>query len=137
MTLALDTNVFVDLIRERRPSVRLRYRAALLAGEALVTSLIVYHELQFGVLLNRDPDVEAGIVTEALRGVVVEPLTENDAVVAAQVRASLKRLGRPIGPYDALIAGQALARGWTLVTSNVREFERVAGLDVRNWAEAS
>jgi tRNA(fMet)-specific endonuclease VapC len=135
VTLALDTSVFVDLVRGRGPTIRGRLDAAILVGETLVTSLIVYHELQFGVAASRDPVGQAQNVADVLEGVDIEPLTENDAVVAAQVRASLKRQGRPIGPYDALIAGQALARGWTLVTSNVREFERVAGLDVRNWAE--
>lgn len=135
MTLALDTNVFVDLIQDRQPSVRRQYRAALLAGEMLVTSLIVYHELQFGVAVSRDPDREEAVVIEALRGVTIEPLTENDAIVTARVRATLKRLGRPIGPYDVLIAGQALARGWTLVTSNVGEFSRVEGLDIQDWSQ--
>jgi tRNA(fMet)-specific endonuclease VapC len=45
----------------------------------------------------------------------------------------LKARGTPIGPYDTLIAGQAMARGLTLVTRNTREFERVVGLSVENW----
>lgn len=53
---------------------------------------------------------------------------------AAEIRARLRRLGRPIGGYDALIAGQARAREWTLVTSNVREFERIEGLKLENWS---
>jgi len=131
---SLDTNVFVDLIRRRQATVRRRYDEAVLADAALVTSLVVYHELQFGIAASHDPTAAALKMGEALRDVVVEPLTEDDVIVAARVRAALKRQGQPIGPYDVLIAGQALARGWTLVTSNVREFERVEGLTVENWA---
>lgn len=101
----------------------------------MVTSLIVFHELQFGVAASHDPAGEALNVEEVLVGVTIEPLNENDALVAASVRAVLKRSGRPIGSYDALIAGQALARGWTLVTSNVGEFSRVEGLQVEDWSQ--
>lgn len=135
MTLALDTNVFVDLIRGRRPIVRQRQDKVVLAGESLVTSLIVLHELQFGIAISQDPAGEALNVAEVLGGVAVEPLNEEDIKVAARLRAALRRQGDPIGPYDALIAGQALARGWTLVTSNVREFERVEGLEIQDWSQ--
>ena len=56
-----------------------------------------------------------------------------DARAAAEIRADLKRKGTPIGPYDVLIAGQSLARGLTVVTANLREFERVEGLKVEDW----
>jgi predicted nucleic acid-binding protein len=56
-----------------------------------------------------------------------------DARAAGAVRAALAAAGAAIGPYDVLIAGQALARGATLVTHNVREFGRVAGLGVEDW----
>lgn len=134
MTLALDTNVFVDLTQGRRPRVQERFIEAALALEPLVTSVIVHHELQFGVFASRDPMIAAQNLADLMRDIVIEPLSEEDVTVAARVRATLKRLGTPVGPYDALIAGQALARGWTLVTSNVREFERVEGLNVEDWA---
>ena len=50
------------------------------------------------------------------------------------MRAELEIVGKPIGAYDVLIAGQARRRGATLVTSNVDEFERVAGLKWEDWA---
>lgn len=134
MIRTLDTNVFIDLIRRRHAEVRRRYDEAVLAEMPLVTSLVVYHELQFGIASSRDPVAAAWKTHLALQDIIVEPLTEDDVIVAARVRAALKRQGRPIGPYDILIAGQALARGWTLVTSNVREFERVEGLRLENWA---
>ncbi|WP_051695425.1 PIN domain-containing protein [Caulobacter sp. UNC358MFTsu5.1] len=135
MSLALDTNVFVDLIRGRKAIIRQRRDRAILAGETLLTSLIVYHELRFGVALSRDPIGEALNVAEVLDGVVIEPLNEDDVTAAATVRAKLRPHGSPVGPYDVLIAGQALARGWTLVTSNARAFSRVEGLDIQDWSQ--
>lgn len=134
MTIALDTNVFIDLMRGRQPLARRRYAEALLGGREFVTSLIVFHELHFGVAAASNGAAEAEAVAAVLRGVPVAALTEDDMIRAAEVRARLKRLGRPIGGYDALIAGQAHARGWTLVTSNVREFDRIEGLAVENWS---
>ena len=58
---------------------------------------------------------------------------KEDAQAAGKVRAMLAASGTPIGPYDVLIAGQALARGLVLVTHNVGEFSRVAGLQVEDW----
>jgi tRNA(fMet)-specific endonuclease VapC len=59
--------------------------------------------------------------------------TTEDARAAAEVRTSLEGRGTPIGSFDTLIAGQALARDLTLVTRNRREFERVDGLRVEDW----
>jgi tRNA(fMet)-specific endonuclease VapC len=65
--------------------------------------------------------------------VVVVGFEEEDAVIAGDLRAELERAGTPIGPYDLLIAAQALRSGSTLVTANVREFRRVPGLAVEDW----
>lgn len=135
VTLSLDTNVFIDLMRWRRPRVRERHKAAILNGETLVASLIVFHELHFGVAASSETSAEERAVGLVLRGISIEAFTEQDMVIAAELRARLKRLGLPIGPYDTLIAGQALARGWTLVTSNLREFERIPGLEIQDWSK--
>jgi tRNA(fMet)-specific endonuclease VapC len=58
----------------------------------------------------------------------------DDALEAGRVRALLASQGRPIGPYDTLIAGQALRHGLVLVTANTREFERVPGLVCEDWS---
>jgi tRNA(fMet)-specific endonuclease VapC len=69
---------------------------------------------------------------DALRFEIVE-FDQEDARRAGEIRAALAKAGAPIGPYDVLIAGQALARSLTLVTHNVREFGRVEGLVVEDW----
>ena len=137
MTLSIDTNVFVEVIRGRRPEVRERFRVACAASQPLVASLIVLHELQYGAALHARPVTQLENVRMALAQVTIEPFNERDMAAVAQVRLALRRLGRPIGPYDLLIAGQALARGWTVVSSNLAEFTRVDGLNVIDWtAEA-
>jgi tRNA(fMet)-specific endonuclease VapC len=62
------------------------------------------------------------------------PFDQDDAAEAGQIRAELERDGRPIGPYDILVAAQARRRGATLITANEREFRRVRGLKSENWA---
>ena len=69
---------------------------------------------------------------DGLRLAVLE-FDKEDARQAGEVRALLAAAGTPIGPYDVLIAGQALARGLVLVTHNVGEFARVAGLQIEDW----
>ena len=133
MTLSLDTNVLVEVVRGAAPIVRERFFGALADERPLVASLIVVHELYLGCELYRDPASELARVRKVLSRVQIEPFDEPDMVSAAKVRATLRRRGQTIGAYDALIAGQALARDWTLVTANKREFDRVDGLNVIDW----
>jgi tRNA(fMet)-specific endonuclease VapC len=61
--------------------------------------------------------------------------SEADAMCAAQIRSVLKKEGRPIGPYDILLAGIAKNRNFTFVTDNISEFTRVEGLNIENWTK--
>ena len=135
MTLSLDTNVVIEIVRDRSPSIRRGFGRALLAETPMVASLIVFHELRYGVSLSARPAIERRAVDTVLDHVVVEPFDILDMEAAAGLRARLRRAGQSIGPYDTLIAGQALARGWTVVTENRREFDRVDGLTVIDWTE--
>ncbi len=136
VTLALDTNVIVDIVRARSSTIRKRFDAAVLGDQRLVTSLVVLHELEFGCRRHPRPDEERARVRFALNDIELEPFDEADMIMAAKVRADLARLGRPVGAYDLLIASQALARDWTLVTANTREFNRIEGLKVIDWTAA-
>jgi tRNA(fMet)-specific endonuclease VapC len=133
VTLSIDANVFIDLIRGRRPQVRERFQLALASAETLVASLIVFHELRYGAAIQARPAAQLNNLRWVLEGIGIEPFDEHDMTMAADIRATLKRRGTPIGPYDVLIAGQALARGWTVVTANNGEFARVEGLTVIDW----
>jgi tRNA(fMet)-specific endonuclease VapC len=123
----------VELMRGALTTVRQRYREADLSGEVLVASLIVYQELLFGAELHRRREAQHESVRRVLTDVEIHPFDEKDMASAATIRADLRVRGAPIGPYDLLIAGQALARGWTLVTANTREFARIEGLNVIDW----
>ena len=67
-------------------------------------------------------------------GIAAHPFTEEDATTAGDLRTTLEAAGTPIGPFDLLIAAQALRRDATLVTANTAEFARVSGLRWQNWA---
>jgi tRNA(fMet)-specific endonuclease VapC len=92
---------------------------------------IVAHELFYGAYRSQRVAENLARV-EAMQFEVLE-FDREDARLAGQARAAMSVAGTPIGPYDVLIAGQALARDLTLVTHNAREFERIAGLKVEDW----
>jgi len=124
----LDTNAVIEVLRGNASVVaRLRERAPADVG----VSAIVMHELFFGAY--RSARVAANVArVDGLR-FEVAAFEREDARAAGAVRAALATAGAEIGPYDVLIAGQALARGVVLVTHNVREFGRVEGLKVEDW----
>lgn len=124
----LDTNVIIALIRLDRSVVK---RANLELPTAIFTSSVVMHELYYGA--SRSARVAENLAHLGNVGLQVLNLDPADARVAAEIRVDLERRGTPIGAYDVLIAGQALARDFTLVTRNTREFARVEGLRVENW----
>jgi tRNA(fMet)-specific endonuclease VapC len=133
VTLSIDTNVFVDLIRGRQAGLRERFRLAVSAAEPVVASLIVLQELLYGAEIARNPAAQHLNVRQVLSGIEVQAFDERDIATCAQLRSRLRSAGLAIGAYDALIAGQALARGWTVVTANTREFARIDGLNVIDW----
>ena len=126
----------IDVLRGRNALVRDRFQAATVAGAPMCLSVIAWHELMFGAQRSAFPDqAEQRLRTWCAR-LAIESLEPADVEATAQVRARLPR-GRGIGAYDLLIAGQALARGWTVVTANVREFSRVEGLNVIDWSKSA
>jgi tRNA(fMet)-specific endonuclease VapC len=132
----LDTNVAIALLNEAQPRVRTHFDAARAAGTPFGLSMIVYHELMYGAAASRrrkdNEDKVALFITSG--DIALLPFEAADAIEAAEIRAQLKRPARPIGPYDVLIAAQARRAGTTLVTANMREFGRVPGLIVVDWA---
>lgn len=131
MTWLLDTCVLSDFARGEAQTLE-RLRA--LAPSVLAVSSITVMEVEYGLALAPSRTDRLGPVMRALLGAIpILPYAAEDARASAAVRAALDRKGRPIGAYDILIAGTALARGLTLVTSNVREFGRISGLQVENW----
>ena len=131
MRYLLDANAVIALLNDRDGRMSRRVRAFVPSDFALPS--IVAHELYFGACKSRRRDANLALV-DNLRFEVV-PFDREDARHAGDIRAALGAQGVPIGGYDVLIAGQARARALTLITRNVREFQRVDGLRIENWED--
>lgn len=130
MRYLLDTNIVSDLVRHPQGQVAQRIRKV---GEAQVcTSIIVAAELRYGAAKKRSPRLSAQL--EAVLGALeVLPFETAADAVYGLLRTELEQTGKPIGANDLLIAAQAIALGYTIVTDNEREFSRVKNLQRENW----
>jgi tRNA(fMet)-specific endonuclease VapC len=124
----IDTNAVIGL---SKGLPGLEQRIDQMVPTDIGLSVIVLHELFFGAYKGRR--VAANLDAIADLSFEVVDFDKEDARHAGEIRASLAATGRPIGPYDILIAGQALARDLTLVTHNTREFSRIQGLRLEDW----
>ncbi|MSO36025.1 MAG: type II toxin-antitoxin system VapC family toxin [Acidobacteria bacterium] len=137
MEYALDTNACIALINGSSVPVRRRFKDVLAEGSVVCVSTVAVHELWYGVAKSERRDYNTERLQAFLSGPIrLMPFDEADARAAGEVRALLEQERRPIGAYDSLLAGQAARRGMTLVTANVREFERVDGLMWEDWSVA-
>ena len=133
MSVLLDTNACVAGIRGRPHIVRERIQQSAERGETICVSGITIFELWYGIGRSERVTENTGQLAAFLKRVRTIPFENEDAEAAGLLRARLRKLGKSIGPYDVLLAGQALRRDWTLVTANVSEFSRVEGLRWENW----
>jgi tRNA(fMet)-specific endonuclease VapC len=127
----LDTNICIYVIKNRPAELRERFDQ--LADE-LCISTITLGELLFGAekSARRSQNLEA--VEQLAARLEVLPFSAKATAHFGQIRAELARYGTPCGAYDMLIGAHARSEGLVLVTNNVREFERMPGLRVDNWA---
>jgi tRNA(fMet)-specific endonuclease VapC len=134
-TYLLDTNACIALINGTEIHVRRRFKRAVARESVILLSSIVAFELWDGVAKSQRKDSNTQRLETFLGGPLDWALfDEDDARAAGTVRAELETVGRPVGAYDVLLAGQARRRGATLVTSNAKEFARVQGLKWEDWA---
>jgi tRNA(fMet)-specific endonuclease VapC len=133
----LDTNAVIALLTNRPPTVRERLRKEASASLSIGISSIVLFELWYGVAHSQHRAQNTERLRAFLAGnISVVHFEEEDAVIAGGLRAELEGSGTPIGPYDLLIAAQAIRAGTILVTANVAEFRRVRGLVWEDWTQA-
>lgn len=128
MRFLLDTNAVIAVLKAH--SAFIARMTQYQPGDFALPS-IVAHELYYGAFEGQRVAENLARV-EALQFPVLE-FDHEDARRAGMVRAQLADAGTPIGPYDVLIAGQALSRDMTLVTRNLPEFRRVADLRLEDW----
>jgi tRNA(fMet)-specific endonuclease VapC len=125
----LDTNAVITLLNDATSRLAARARAHDPSDVAI--SSIVTYELFYGAFRSARSDANVALVDRLQFPVLA--FDKEDARKAGDIRAYLAQKGGPIGPYDVLIAGQALARDLTLVTHNAREFGRVPKLKLEDW----
>jgi tRNA(fMet)-specific endonuclease VapC len=137
VTYLLDTNACIALINGRPAPVRVRLQKALDGGAQILVSTVVAFELWYGVAKSTHQEANARLLETFFAGPIsLLPFEKEDAMTAGRVRAGMEAVGKPIGAYDLLIAGQALCHKLTLVTANAKEFGRVKGLLWEDWANA-
>jgi tRNA(fMet)-specific endonuclease VapC len=129
----LDTNICIYIAKHNPPVVRDRFVRH--SAEELAMSVITLGELRHGAEKSNSPK-KAFSAIERLVGVIqVMPVDAEVAEKYGEIRAKLELAGQTIGNNDLWIAAHAKAQGWILVTNNEREFKRVTGLKVENWAK--
>lgn len=132
MKYMLDTNICIFIIKNKPAKVLEHLKAK--HEDGLAISAITQAELEHGVQASAFPERNAlallqfSVIADCL------PFTHHAAVEYGKIRAALQKQGKPIGPLDMLIAAHARAEGLILVTNNTREFERVEGLAIEDWA---
>jgi len=127
----LDTNICIYVIKHKPAAVRAAFNQH---AEHLCVSSVTVAELMYGAEKSAQQAHNITVVEGFLARLAVLPFVSKEAAHFGQIRAALERAGTPIGPYDLMIAAHARSQGLTLVTNNLREFERVPGLMVENWA---
>ena len=131
MLFMLDTDICVYAMTGRRPAVLEAIRRHAVSG--IGVSVVTTAELHFGAAKSGSArNVDA--LQRFLDNLEVATFDSVAAKLSGSLRAWLASQGTPIGPYDTLIAAHAHALGATLVSNNTREFERVPGLKLANWA---
>jgi tRNA(fMet)-specific endonuclease VapC len=131
--ILLDTNICIAVMNGRPESVLERLdRAVARHGRATVSTISIF-ELRHGVAKSARAISNAQNLDVFLTALNILSFEDEDARIAGKIRAELERAGRPIGPYDYLIAAQAIRHELTLISANEKEFSRVTALRLENW----
>ena len=133
--ICLDTNIVISILNGRIPSLRHRVGEQMRAGTKVTLPVLALFEMHYGIEGSSRREHSERLLERFLGlGIEILPFDAEDAAHAGDIRAHLESKGTPIGHYDYLIAAQARRRAATLVTLNTREFLRVPGLMVTDWA---
>lgn len=137
MVYMLDTNICSFIMLERPPAVIERLQAAVEGQHGITISVITYSEMLLGTVGSKASPRHAALVEAFVaRLSAILPWERAAAEQAMHIRKDLTARGTPIGSNDTMIAGHAIAADCVLVTNNTREFARVEGLRVEDWATA-
>lgn len=131
MKYLLDTNICIALIR-RKPAALIQRLIANTPGEVGVSTITVA-ELAHGAEKSAQPEQNLAALAQFLLPLEVAAFDQAAALAYGRLRARLEQSGQTIGGMDLLIAAHALGLETILVTNNLREFQRVPGLEVEDW----
>jgi tRNA(fMet)-specific endonuclease VapC len=129
----LDTNTCIALIKDQPEGIRVKMSD--FSREQVGISSIVAAELWYGVALSEKKRQNEAALKDFINFVIVLSWPDEAGPTYGNLRASLRKKGTPIGAMDLLIASHALCLNVTLVTDNIKEFQRVQGLKIENWLE--
>lgn len=137
MGILIDTSIFIESERQR---LDLESFTAQRPSEEFFMSVITVSELLHGVHRSRNETIQgrrSAITEEMIAQFSILDIDLATARYHSRLWAELESLGQIIGPHDLWLAASCLAKGLKMVTANVREFERVPGLEVENWSAAT
>ncbi|MCF6322921.1 MAG: tRNA(fMet)-specific endonuclease VapC [Gammaproteobacteria bacterium] len=127
----LDTNIVIYTIKNRPAQVREAFKQH---ENQMCISAVTLGELVYGAEKSAKPEQNLATIEGLTARLNVAAFDQHASEHFGQLRAELARNGKPIGPYDMMIAGHARSMGLILVTNNQKAFERVPGLRIENWA---
>ena len=129
----LDTNICIYAIKNKPEIVAKKINEHL--SDGICISVITLAELEKGVFKSKNREKNAIALLQFLFSLQIKSFNESAAIEYGKICAYLQNRGTPIGTMDMLIAAHALSESLTIVTNNVKEFERVPRLIIENWSE--
>lgn len=133
MNYLLDTNICIYIIK-KKPAVVLKQVQSKQPGEVAI-SAITLAELEYGIVRSHYPDRNRVALLEFLLPFTILDFDQRASAEYGRIRSLLESRGKPMGPMDLLLAAQAKSHSLILVTNNKKEFRRIDGLQVENWAK--
>lgn len=133
MTFMLDTNICICLLNRRTGYEKILARIDGSSYQEVVISSLTLAELKYGIAKSVKKEANRTKLEYFLYQFECLPFDAEATSCYGDIRTRLESKGTPIGPLDTLIAAHSLSLAATLVTNNVREFERVDGLAIENW----
>ncbi|MBO7425383.1 MAG: type II toxin-antitoxin system VapC family toxin [Clostridiales bacterium] len=133
MKYMLDTNICIYAIKNKPETVIRKLKKT--DPKDVCISAVTYAELMHGVEKSQAVERNRLALALLLSNIEIKSFDMSAADEYGKIRATLEKKGEPIGPLDMMIAGHARSLGCVVVTNNTREFSRVKGLKVENWAE--
>lgn len=134
MNYLLDTNICIYIINKKPLAVLNRVQSK--QPGQIAISTITLAELEYGIARSQHPDRNRIAMLEFLFPFAILDFDRRAAFEYGRIRSSLESMGTPVGPMDLLLGAQAKSHDLILVTNNEREFQRIEGLQIENWAHS-